>query len=90
MHKQFGGSRTDTLIKLVLIFFISLLSFSVGTFVGKKFSDSQHKLAQLESEYEGEPARGTASVAPNQLDVKPDEALTEKDIQQIADEFTVD
>ncbi len=42
------GSKTDVVVKLVLVFFIALLSFSVGTFVGKKFSDNQHKLAQLE------------------------------------------
>lgn len=48
---QIGGSRTDTLIKLVLVFFLSLLSFSVGTFVGKQFSDSQHKIADLEKRH---------------------------------------
>lgn len=84
---QEGGSRTDTLIKLVLIFFISLLSFSVGTFVGKQFSDSQHKKVALESEYEGN-SRETASVPSDSLEVKPDEALTDKDIQKIAEEFT--
>jgi cell division septation protein DedD len=91
MLGQNGGSRTDTLIKLVLIFFISLLSFSVGTFVGKQFSDSQHKLSQLENEYDssgGSGSRETASIPAHALDVKPDEALTDKDIQQIADEFT--
>ena len=60
MLNQNGGSRTDTLIKLVLVFFLSLLSFSVGTFVGKQFSDSQHKIAALEN---GEDAdRNTASI----------------------------
>lgn len=42
------SSGTDTVVKVVLIFFISLLSFSIGTFVGKKFSDNQHKMAVLE------------------------------------------
>jgi len=42
------SSGTDTVVKVVLIFFISLLSFSIGTFVGKKFSDNQHKMATLE------------------------------------------
>jgi cell division protein FtsN len=41
-------SKTDVVVKLVLVFFISLLSFSIGTFVGKKFSDNQHKLSELE------------------------------------------
>lgn len=88
LRNQRGGSRTDTLIKLVLIFFISLLSFSVGTFVGKQFSDSQHKMASLESEYESGSARETASVPADSLEVKPEDALTEKDVQNIAEEFT--
>lgn len=87
MRNQNGGSRTDTLIKLVLIFFVSLLSFSVGTFVGKNFSDSKYKQAQLEGEFEGG-ARDTASIPADHLEVKPEEALTEKDIDQIANEFT--
>lgn len=36
------------MIKLALVFFVSLLSFSIGTYVGKKYSDNQHKLALLE------------------------------------------
>lgn len=42
------GSKTDAIVKLVLVFFVALLSFSIGTFVGKKFSDNQHKMAQME------------------------------------------
>jgi len=87
MRNQNGGSRTDTLIKLVLIFFISLLSFSVGTFVGKNFSDSKYKQAQLEGEFDGA-ARDTASIPNDNLEVKPEEVLTEKDIDQIANEFS--
>jgi DedD protein len=42
------SQKTDNLIKLALVFFVSLLSFSIGTYVGKKYSDNQHKLASLE------------------------------------------
>ncbi len=42
------SQKTDNLIKLALVFFVSLLSFSIGTYVGKKYSDNQHKLALLE------------------------------------------
>lgn len=42
------SQKTDNLIKLALVFFVSLLSFSIGTYVGKKYSDNQHKLATLE------------------------------------------
>ena len=42
------ASKTDSIIKLVLVFFISLLSFAVGPYVGKKYSDRQHDMAKLE------------------------------------------
>lgn len=42
------SAKTDVVVKLVLVFLISLLSFSIGTYVGKKYSDNQHKLAALE------------------------------------------
>lgn len=42
------GQKTDVAVKLVLVFFVSLLSFSIGTYVGRKYSDNQHQLAQLE------------------------------------------
>jgi len=84
---QNGGAKADTLVKLVLIFFISLLSFSVGTFVGKQFSDSEHKMAALEGG-ENHVERHTASVPPDATEVNPSEALTEEDISSLEEEFT--
>ena len=57
------ASKTDVVVKLILVFFISLLSFSIGTFVGKKFSDNQHKLAQME------PGHGGAAEATAETEV---------------------
>lgn len=88
MLDQNGSSKADTLVKLVLIFFISLLSFSVGTFVGKQFSDSQYKMAALEnSENGGAVDRDTASVDPKAMDVEPNDALTEEDVATLEEEF---
>jgi cell division protein FtsN len=96
------GSKTDVIVKLVLVFFIALLSFSVGTFVGKKFSDNQHKMAELEPERkssgesheaaatEGEASRGIASVHPDAGTVKPEKALTDDEIAKLAEEFVTD
>ena len=72
MLNRRGSSKTDTLLKLTLMFFVILLSFSAGTFLGKQFSDSQHKLSALENNNAIEDqARDTASVPPNALEVKP-------------------
>lgn len=100
------GSKTDVVVKLVLVFFISLLSFSIGTFVGKKFSDNQHKLSQLEpNSLDGSGAeavaehgadtkthedRSLASIAPGANEVVPGHALSDEEIAKLAEEFVTD
>ena len=74
----------DTVVKLALVFIISLLSFSIGTFVGKQFSDQQHKTAMIEKEGQ---QRSTASIPTDSLDVAPENALTDADIASITEEF---
>lgn len=81
-----GGSRTDTLIKLVLVFFLSLLSFSVGTFVGKQFSDSQHKIADMENP-NAEADRSTASIPPDSTKAEVGKAISEEEISKLSEEF---
>lgn len=83
MFNQNGGSRTDTLIKLVLVFFLSLLSFSVGTFVGKQFSDSQHRVADLE----GDTDRVVASIPSDVTKTIPNQAISEDEISKVSEEF---
>jgi len=45
---QTKTSKFDIFVKLSLIFFISLLSFAVGIWVGKRYTEQQYKLSQLE------------------------------------------
>ena len=89
---QTGGSRTDVLIKLVLLFFTSLLSFSVGTFVGKQFSDKKQNLVErYEPAFtEGEDVRGVANVDEVSVDeaTPKEDVLTEEDIAALADELS--
>jgi septal ring-binding cell division protein DamX len=86
---QIGGTKTDTIVKLILVFFISLLSFSVGTFVGKQFSDSQHRLASLENEYNKDSgqSRTTASIPGDSMEVEPSAILSNEDVAKLAEEF---
>lgn len=81
---QNGASKTDTLVKLVLVVFVSLLAFSVGTYVGKNVTDSQYRQAKLETEYKG---RETASIPNDAINTAPESALSDSDIQKLADEF---
>ncbi|WP_253715671.1 SPOR domain-containing protein [Bdellovibrio bacteriovorus] len=89
------SSQTDAFLKLGLFFFIALLSFSIGTFVGKKFSDNQHQLAALEpqknSHGEGHgdahAERGVASTSPSE---HRSGAMTDEEIAKLAEEFVAD
>lgn len=83
MSKETGSSRTDTIVKVMLVFFISLLSFSVGTFVGKQVSDSDHRRMALESEFQG---RDVAS-SDEAKDENGSAKVTDKEVENLAEEF---
>jgi cell division protein FtsN len=103
MAKAEGGSKTDTAVKLVLIFFISLLSFSVGTYVGKQVSDSDFHRAALEVDYKqgageaaaegGEKAEATEHTAEHAegkagaAEEASTKPITEEEVSNLADEF---
>ena len=86
------SSRTDSIVKLAIVFFISLLSFSVGTFVGKKYSDNQHQMAMLEPQNSStQNDREVASVDENHPEAaKKDAAMTDEEIAKLAQEFVAD
>jgi len=93
MAAESYGSKTDVVVKLILVFFISLLSFSIGTFVGKKFSDNQHRISLVEPTHgddSEESPREVASVPPDSNEVKPKDALTDEEIKKLAEEFVAD
>ncbi|MEK6774372.1 MAG: SPOR domain-containing protein [Bdellovibrionota bacterium] len=81
------GSKSDVVVKLILVFFISLLSFSIGTYVGKKYSDNQHKLSSLEPKKVTKDERAVASVDEKE---KKHETLTDDEIKKLAEEFVAD
>ena len=79
IKNQFGGSKADTMVKLALIFFICLLSFSVGTFVGKQVSDSERRRAALEDDYKKH--RDVASTEEGS------DAISKDEVENLAKEF---
>lgn len=82
MNNERGSTRTDTVLKMLLIAFISLLAFSSGVFFGKKLSDSDQQLKALESDFNSSHAAKTAEneESPSESELNPDEvnALSEK------------
>lgn len=97
------GAKTDVIVKMVLVFFISLLSFSIGTFVGKKYSDNQHKLAALEPGKSGHDAHGEhgsrevasenehgSAAKEHGAATKSGEGMSDEEIAKLAEEFVAD
>ncbi len=92
------SQKTNSMLKLALVFFISLLSFSIGTYVGKKYSDNQYKLSQLEPNKK-ESLAHTTEFATNSESEEHGEAkhetkhegdsqnLTDSEVAKIAEEF---
>ncbi|MNJ99880.1 rare lipoprotein A [compost metagenome] len=85
------STKSNTVVNLVLFFFVSLLSFSIGTFVGKKFSDNQHQLAALEpSKAVTKTEREIASISTGDSSEKIGTAMTDEEIAKLAEEFVAD
>lgn len=100
------GAKTDAIVKLVFVFFVSLLSFSIGIFAGKKYSDNQHQLAMLEpgkatahdemATHGNEDAahREIASTEGHSPSGEPaltgGEAMSDEEIAKLAEEFVAD
>ncbi len=84
MSNPGGGSKADTVFKLVLIFFISLLSFSVGTYVGKQVSDSNYRQAALELQFNGNSQVADANNTASNPATKP---INDQQTKSLAQEF---
>ena len=83
------SSKTDSFVKLAIVFFISLLSFSIGTFVGKKYSDNQHELAALEPQKPTHKAERDVASVEHGTETKTG-TMTDEEIAKLAEEFVAD
>jgi cell division septation protein DedD len=81
-------TKVDTIVKVVLVFFVCLLSFSVGTYVGKRFSDYQHRIAQLtgETNQENKHERNSLQVSNENVEATALETdtMTSEDVAKLA------
>lgn len=87
MKNQMGNSRMDTILKMLLIAFISLLAFSSGVYFGKQMSDSDYQLKALESDFNN--SHSTASHEAKSDGIMDDDvaALSEKLIHDEKDDL---
>ncbi len=89
MAGQKGANKSANLIKvtqaLVLLLFVSLLAFSAGTYIGKKVSDSEHRRAQLEGEYQNVAMH--SEEAQGQMAEATEDKLSDDEIASLTEEF---
>ncbi len=84
MKNQLGSSRMDTVLKMLLIAFISLLAFSSGVYFGKQLSDSDYQLKALESDYNHSTVKQTAE---NEEEPAAEEHLAEEDVAALSEKL---
>lgn len=83
--------NTNRIIELALVFFISLFSFSIGTFVGKKYSDNQHRLALLEPNKKTEERAAVEAATHTEAATATTESeITDADVAKMAEEFSTE
>jgi DedD protein len=85
-NEDIMASKSDAFVKLILVFVISLLSFAVGTFVGKKYSDQQHKMLA----YEPTNKESKREVAAKKNPTHTASQMTDEEIAKLAEEFVTD
>ena len=89
VKNQVGSSRMDTVLKMLLIAFISLLAFSSGVYFGKQLSDSDYQLKALESDFSkgGEQAskEDGAEGATEAKNEKAEGGIKEEDVAALAE-----
>jgi cell division protein FtsN len=84
IHNQRGAGKLDTVLKIMMISFISLLAFSSGVWFGKKLSDSDYQLKIVEGDSATKAESTTASHAAKSANDM-DEAITEDEVTELAD-----
>lgn len=77
MKNQMGSSRMDTVLKMLLIAFVSLLAFSTGVYFGKEMVEKDYQYKALESDFKH------ATVAENAK--SPEDAINEEEVSKLMD-----
>lgn len=85
--------NVNRLVELSLVFLISILSFTIGTYVGKKYSDNQHRLSQLDPQAahgQTETAQNTNETVvetPENKIAAAGSQLSDEEVAKLAEEF---
>ena len=84
INNESGSSKMDTVLKMMLIAFISLLAFSSGVYFGKQLSDSDYQLKALEGDFNNSP---TKTAENKDYDTKPEDAINQEEVTALSDKM---
>lgn len=76
-----SSSRMDTVLKMLLIAFVSLLAFSSGVYFGKQMSDSDHQLKALESDF------STSTIAVAEGGTTGEEQMADEEVAALSEKY---
>ena len=82
-----GASRMDTVLKMLLIAFVSLLAFSSGVYFGKQMSDSDHQLKALESDFNTQSTLTAENGDGAKAGIVGEEKMGDEEVAAISDKY---
>ncbi|MCM2282597.1 MAG: SPOR domain-containing protein [Bdellovibrionaceae bacterium] len=85
MKSQAGSSRFDTVLKMLMIAFVSLLAFSTGVYFGREMTENDHHLKALESNFDD--SHQVAAEKNKDYDVSEEEAIAAEDVETLTDKY---
>lgn len=85
MKSQAGSSRFDTVLKMLLIAFISLLAFSTGVYFGREMTENDYQLKALESGFDE--SQQHAAEKNQDYDVREEDAVAAEDVETLTDKY---
>lgn len=86
MKGQNGSSRFDTVLKMLLIAFISLLAFSTGVYFGREMTQSDYQLKALETNFD-ESQQQVAAEKNKDYDVAEEDAIAAEDVETLTEKY---
>ncbi len=85
MRNQAGSSRFDTVLKMLLIAFISLLAFSSGVYFGREMTENDYQLKALESDLHE--SNDHATEKSKDYDTDEEDAVASEDVDALSEKF---
>lgn len=84
MNNQNGSSKMDTILKMLMIVFVSLLAFSMGVYFGKEFTKSDYALKNLESDFTSQTKVAAAKME------HPEDAISDDEVASLSEKYLND